>query len=267
MQNRTTEEIPLIFNYYSLPYIVMICKAAQDELNEAHPDGIYAPTPFVSKTDFGCQATFRSKPMADKVEEMVKTTVTQEFDIASQRAIQILYHMTTDTPDEYVIHLEFNESSNDSVLFLWHRTEGCAESLIKKMNAMYKKYMFDYPIALVSDLIDGCSIPLQEDEKLMVPCKYKTLLIPIKDKEELFFKEFLSIIKRIKEIEIECKGIQFYQLKRICQEVGIKGVFYFIANEKVILTGLPFHLKNFSEILKRRIRDETMEKSRVLSRK
>jgi hypothetical protein len=115
-------------------------------------------------------------------------------------------------------------------------------------------------------LIDGCSIPLNEDEKLIVPCKYKTLLIPMKEKEEVFFKEFQLIIKRIKEIEVECKGMQFNQLKRICQEIGIKGVFYFIINEKVILTGLPFHLKNFSEILKRRIRDEVTG-TRVLSRK
>lgn len=266
MQHRSSDNIPLIFNGFQLPYLVMICKAAQDELNEAHPEGIYAPTPFVSKTNFGCQATFKSKLMADKVEEMIETTVTREFNIASQRAIQIIFHMATDTPSEYVIHLEFNESSDDSVLFIWHRTEGYAESLIKKMNAMYEKYIIDYPIALVSDLIDGCSIPLKEDEKLMVPCKYRTLLIPIKEKEEVFFKDFSSIIKRIKEIEIECKGIQFNQLKRICQEIGIKGVFYFIANEKVILTGLPFHLKNFSEILKRRIRDESTEK-RVISRK
>lgn len=266
MQHRSSDNIPLIFNGFQLPYLVMICKAAQDELNEAHPEGIYAPTPFVSKTNFGCQATFKSKLMADKVEEMIETTVTREFNIASQRAIQIIFHMATDTPSEYVIHLEFNESSDDSVLFIWHRTEGHAESLIKKMNAMYEKYIIDYPIALVSDLIDGCSIPLKEDEKLMVPCKYRTLLIPIKEKEEVFFKDFSSIIKRIKEIEIECKGIQFNQLKRICQEIGIKGVFYFIANEKVILTGLPFHLKNFSEILKRRIRDESTEK-RVISRK
>lgn len=267
MQHRTSENIPLIFNGFPLTYMVMICKAAQDELNASHPEGIYAPTPFVTKIDFGCQATFRSKPMAGKVEEMVETTVTQEFDISSQRAIQILFHMATDTPDEFVIHIEFNESSDDSVLFLWHGKEGHASSMIEKMNTMYEKYMIEYPIALISDLIDGCSIPLKEDEKLIVPCKYRTLLIPMKEKEEEFFKEFQLIIKRIKEIEVECKGMQFHQLKRICQEVGIKGVFYFIATEKVILTGLPFHLKNFSEILKRRIRDETTEKSRVLSRK
>jgi hypothetical protein len=267
MQQRTSDNIPLIFNGFPLPYMVMICKAAQDELNEANPDGIYAPTPFVNKTDFGCQATFRSKLMADKVEEIVETTVTQEFDISSQRAIQILFHMATDTPGEFIIYLELNEGSDDSVLFIWHRTEGYAESLIKKMNTMYEKYMIDYPITLVSDLIDGCSIPLNEDEKLMVPCKYRTLLIPMKNKEEEFFKEFSSIIKRIKEVEIECKGIQFHQLKQICQEIGIKGVFYFIANEKVILTGLQFHLKKFSDILKRHIRDEITEKSRVLSRK
>jgi hypothetical protein len=266
MQHRSSEKIPLIFNGFSLPYMVMICKTAQDELNAAHPEGIYAPTPFVSKTDFGCQATFRSNQIALKVEEMVETTVTHEFDIASQRAIQILFHMATDTPNEFVIHIDFNESSDESVLFLWHRTDGHASSTIEKMNTMYEKYMIEHPITLVSDLIDGCSIPLNEDEKLIVPCKYKTLLIPMKEKEEVFFKEFQLIIKRIKEIEVECKGMQFNQLKRICQEIGIKGVFYFIINEKVILTGLPFHLKNFSEILKRRIRDEVTG-TRVLSRK
>ena len=134
------------------------------------------------------------------------------------------------------------------------------------MMGVLKKYMIPRPIVLVVDLIEGCSVSLKEDERLIVPCDLQTFLIPISNKEEAFSKEFNGKLERLKKIEVDCKGMLFDIVKSICQGIDMKGVYYFITVNHVELTGLPFNLKNFSEILKRRIRDEHTE-VRVLSRK
>ena len=61
------ENIPLIFNGFSMPFMLRICNVAHDLLLEENPTGFY-PTPFVNKTNFGSDAVFKSKEIADKVE-------------------------------------------------------------------------------------------------------------------------------------------------------------------------------------------------------
>ena len=90
------------------------------------------------------------------------------------------------------------------------------------------------------------------------------------DKEEGFFEDFCAKVERIKEMEVDSGGIQFATMKHICSEIGVKGVFYYITPDYVKLTGMSHHLKNFSDILKRRIKEHNKEqqaKVRVLSRK
>jgi hypothetical protein len=60
--------------------------------------------------------------------------------------------------------------------------------------------------------------------------------------------------------------MDFYEVKEICKEIDIKGVYFFITPENVELSGLPFNVKGFSDILKRRLKEKPTE-SRVLSRK
>ena len=254
------ENIPLIFNGFSMPLMLRICNVAHDLLLEEIPTGFY-PTPFVNKTNFGSDAVFKSKEMADKVEEILEEVVVKEFPISSKRSILILFHIAIENDvNDFIFSLE------DNIFFLWHKKEGHAEFIIQKMMELYEKYMISYPIVLISDLIDGCTISLKEDERLIVPVELNTLVIPIKSKEEAFMKEFSGLLKRIKKMVVECKGMKFIDVKNICQGIDVKGVYYFITSDHIELTGLPFHLKNFSEIMKRRIREE-MTETRVLSRK
>lgn len=253
--------IPLIFNGFPSKFMLKICKVAQDCLLDEEPKGYY-PIPFVNETEFGSDAIFKSQKMVDKVEEIMSTVVTRDFPISHKRIILISFHIAIeeDEPSDFIFYMEQN------TFFLCHSKEGYAESVVQKMMGVLKKYMIPRPIVLVVDLIEGCSVSLKEDERLIVPCDLQTFLIPISNKEEAFFKEFNGKLERLKKIEVDCKGMLFDIVKSICQGIDVKGVYYFITVNHVELTGLPFNLKNFSEILKRRIRDEHTE-VRVLSRK
>lgn len=258
-------QIPLLFNGYPVPFMAKICKIAQNILNEDDPKA-YNPTPFVKKNDVGCEAVFRSQSMANKVEEIMENVSTKEFPVSSYRAIEICFHMAIeeDESENFIYFIEEN------TFFICHPEEGHAEHICEKMMEFFKRHILPHPIVLVSDLIDICSVPLKEDERLIISCGLSTLLIPMADKEEEFFKEFRVKIDRLKEMEVECNGILFASMKQICSEIDVKGVFYFITPTHVKLTGLPHHLKNFSEILKRRIKERVKDQQtnfRVLSRK
>jgi hypothetical protein len=253
--------IPLIFNGFPSNFILKICKVAQDCLLDEEPNGFY-PIPFVNGTEFGSNAIFKSKEIANKVEEIMSTVVTEVLSISHKRIIMISFQMAIkeDELNDFIFYIEQN------TFFLCHPKEGYAKSIIQKMIEILEKYMIPNPIVLVSDLIEGCTVSLKEDERLMIPCDLQTFLIPISSKEDAFFKEFNGKLERLKKMEVDCKGMLFNIVKSICQGIDVKGVYYFITPNHVELTGLPFHLKNFSEILKRRIRDEQSE-VRVLSRK
>jgi hypothetical protein len=134
------------------------------------------------------------------------------------------------------------------------------------MVEVFDKYMIPHPVILVADLIKECPVSLNEDERLMISCEHQTFLIPIANKEEAFFKEFNAKLKRLKKLEVNCNGVQFLTMKKICSEIIVKGVFYCITPVHVELTGLEYNLKQFSEVLKRRIKEKNLE-NRVLSRK
>jgi hypothetical protein len=90
------------------------------------------------------------------------------------------------------------------------------------------------------------------------------------DKEEGFFEDFCAKVDRLKEMDVDSGGIQFATMKHICSEIGVKGVFYYITPDHVKLTGMSYHLKSFSEVLKRRIKDylkDQQSRSRIFSRK
>ena len=262
VNRQQTENIPFIFNGYPMPLLVKICKIAQNILNEENPNG-YNPTPFVEKTDIGCQAVFKTQAMVDKVEEIMRDVATHEFPISHKRIIEICFNLVIqqdDEPDHFINHIEGN------TFFLCHSTEKYAEYICEKMVKLFEKYMVPHPVILVADLIEECSISLNEDERLMVSCEHQTFLIPIANKEEAFFKEFNAKLKRIKKMEVDSNGIQFLTMKQICSEIIVKGVFYYITPVHVELTGLEYNLKKFSEVLRRRIKEKNSE-NRVFSRK
>jgi hypothetical protein len=109
-------------------------------------------------------------------------------------------------------------------------------------------------------------VKLTESEMLMIPCGMQTFLKPIFDKEAQFMKAFSKTIERVTKLKVGCAGMDFYEVKDICKEIDIKGVYFYITPENVELSGLAFNIKNFSDILKRRLKDHPTE-ARVLSRK
>lgn len=248
----TKNRIPLNFNGFPMPLIVNICKVAQDILGGDHP------TPFVKKTNFGCQADFESKEMVEQVQQILNDVVTHDFPISSTRIIYVCFHIAIedDEPESFIYHFENN------TFFICHPTEGYSDEIIRRMKEIYEKHMFPHSILLISDLV----AELSADDYLMIPCELQTFLLPMIDKEEEFFKEFHRKLERLKTITVDYDRITFDEVKSICKDITLKGVFYRIKVNMIELTGLPFNLKNFSEILKRRIR-EKQTRTHVLSRK
>ena len=258
-------EIPLVFNGYPVPFMAKICKVAQDILNEINPKG-YNPTPFVKKNDVGCEAVFKTQAMADKVEEIMSDVATQDFPTDNYRVIDICFQIAIDedTPEEFIYFIEKN------TFFICHPNSGYAEHICKRMREFFDSHIFQLPIVLVADLIELCKVPLKEDDRLLISCGKSTFFVPMPDKEESFFEEFCEKVDRLKEMDVDCCGIQFATMKQICSEIDVKGVFYYITPEHVKLTGLAHSLKSFSEVLKRRIKEyikDQQSKSRIVSRK
>jgi hypothetical protein len=257
-------EIHLVFQY-PVPFIAQICNIAQDILKEINPKA-HNPTPFVKKNDIGCEALFKTQAMADKVEEIMNDVATQKFPIANFRIIDICFNIAIeeDLPENFIYYTEEN------TFFICHPEPGYAEHICGRMIEFFDRHMFQIPIVLAADLIELCKVPLKEDERLMIPCGKSTFLIPMADKEEGFLEDFCVKVDRLKEMDVDCSGIQFATMKHICSEIEVKGVFYHITPVHVKLTGLSHSLKSFSEVLKRRIKEHIKDmqtKTRVLSRK
>ncbi len=258
-------EIPLVFNGYPVPFMAKICKVAQDILNEINPKG-YNPTPFVKKNDIGCEAVFKTQTMADKVEEIMMDVATQDFPIESRRVIELCFDIAIedDSHENFIYQIECDS------IFICHPNPGYAEHICGRMKDFFDSHIFQIPIVLAADLIEFCKEPLKEDERLLISCGISTFIVPMPDKEETFFQEFCEKVDRLKEIEVDCCGIQFATMKRLCSEIDVKGVFYYITPTNVKLSGLSHSLKSFSEVLKRRIKEHIKDqqtKSRILSRK
>jgi hypothetical protein len=177
-----------------------------------------------------------------------------------------LFHLSVDEDEEE----NFIYYAENNTIFLLHNDEGMAQKTIEKMNQILEKYMIPHPIVLISELLASCSVKLSENELLMIPCGMKTFVMPIYSKEAQFMKAFSKTVQRITSNKVDCKGMDFYEVKEICKQIEIAGVYFFITPENVELSGLPFNVKNFSEILKRRLKEHQKEQStegRVLSRK
>jgi len=258
-------EFPLVFNGYPVPFMAKICKVAQDILNEINPKG-YNPTPFVKKNDVGCEAVFKTQEMADKVEEILSDVGTQDFPIENPRVIEICFQIAIedDFPENFIYHIECNS------FFICHPEPGYAEYICGRMKEFFDSHIFQIPVVLVDNLIEFCKVPLKADERLLISCGKSTFLVPMPDKEEAFLPEFCEKVNRLKEIEVDCCGILFATMKRLCSEIDVKGVFYYITPDCVKLTGLTHSLKSFSEVLKRRIKEHIKDqqtKSRIVSRR
>jgi hypothetical protein len=251
----------LTFNGFPSRMILQITQLAQKLLLEENPQGFF-PIPFINNVECGSNATFKCKEMADKVRQLVEQVITHDFPISSIRIIMNTLHLAIDEgeEDDFIIHVE------GKMLFLLHPDEGYAESTIERMIEILEKYMIPHPIVLLTELLSSCTVKLSEDEMLMIPCEMQTFLKPIHSKEVAFFKDFNRVLSRIKKTQVECRGMDFYEVKGICKEINVNGVYFFITPDHVELTGLPFNTKNFSDILKRRIREQQTE-SLVLSRK
>jgi hypothetical protein len=254
--------IPLTFNGFPSRLILRIAEFAQLSLLRENPGGDFH-IPFINKNDVGSYATFKSREMADKVTELIEQIISHDFpEFCNIRLLLNLFHhcFEEDEEQDFIYHIE------DNTIFLFHPDEGIAEKTISKMTEMLDKYLIPHPTVLISDLLSSCSVKLTESEMLMIPCGMQTFLKPIFDKEAQFMKAFSKTIERVTKLKVGCAGMDFYEVKDICKEIDIKGVYFYITPENVELSGLAFNIRNFSDILKRRLKDHPTE-ARVLSRK
>ena len=254
--------IPLTFNGYNARLILKIAERAQKELWKSDSSESF-PIPFINKNDVGCYANFKCKKMADKVTQLVDQIISHDFpEFCNMRLVLNMFHLSIEEDEEQ----DFIYYVDDKTIFVWHANQEVAQSTISKMTQMLEKYLIPHPIVLLSDLLSSCSVKLTESEMLMIPCGMQTFLMPIFDKEAQFMKAFSKTIERVTKLKVSCAGMDFYDVKNICKEIDIKGVYFYITPEHVELSGLPFNVKNFSESLKRRLKDQPTE-ARVLSRK
>jgi hypothetical protein len=255
--------IPLTFNGFPARFILNIAKFAEKLLLSKKPTGNFH-IPFINKNDIGSHAKFECKEMADKITELLDDVISHDFpEFCNMRLLMNLFYHSISEEDEknFVFHID------DKTIIIYHPDKKIAERTISNMNKMLEKYMIQHPIVLISELLSSCSVKLEPQEILMISCGMQTFLMPIHEKETQFMKAFSKIVERIKTQKIAYIGFDFYEIKKICKEIEIKGVYFFITPENIELTGLPFNVKNFSEILKRRIKDHQLTESRVLSRK
>lgn len=256
------QTFPITFNGFPARFIMNTCGFAQRLLKEKYPtDELHIP--FINKSDVGCYATFKCKKMADKVQELVDHVVTHDFpDFSNLRLLDNVLHHSIDAEDEkhFIYHIEEN------TIFLLHPDKGFAERTIEKMKEMLDKYMIPHPVVLVSELFGSCSVKLAQEELLMISCGMHTFLKPIFAKEAQFMKAFSKTLTRIVTKKVKCSGMDFYYVKEICKEIDIKGVYFYITPEHVELSGLPYNVKSFSEILKNRLKDVPSQ-AREVSRK
>jgi hypothetical protein len=254
--------IPLTFKGFPARLILQITQLAQKKLLQIDPKGIY-DMPFINKNDDGSYAKFKCKKMADEVPRLVDQLKEHDFpDYCNMRLLMNLFHHSIDKKDEenFIYHID------DKTIFLLHAEEAIVEKTISKMTQMLEKYMILHPVVLISELLASCAVKLTEKEMLIIPCGMKTFLKPIFNKEAEFMKAFSKTLERVTKQTVACAGMDFYEVKEICKSIDIKGVYFFITPEHVELSGLPFNVKNFSDILKRRLKEQQPE-ARVLSRK
>jgi hypothetical protein len=256
---------PLTFEDFSSRFILRITTVAQQLLLQKKPEGNFH-IPFINKNkeNDGCYASFKDKEMADEVIRLVDEVKSCDFHDGNTRLVLNLFHHCIQEEDEknFIYHIE----DKDKTILLFHPDEGVAEKTISKMTEMLEKYMIPHPIFLISQLLPSCAVTLSEQEMLIISCGMKTFLKPILHKEAPFKKAFSKTLSRVTKKTVACAGMDFYEVKDICKEIDIQGVYFYITPEHVELTGLQDNVKNFSDILKRRLKNHPRE-VRVLSRK
>jgi len=259
---RRPPTFPITFNGFPAHFIMNTCGFAQKLLREKYPsDDLHIP--FINKSDVGCYANFKCKKMADKVQELVDDVVTHDFpDFCNLRVLDNVLHHSIDAEDEENLIYYIEENT----IFILHPEKGFAERTIKRMTEMLDKYMIPHPIVLVSELFESCSIKLAQEEILIISCGMQTFLKPIFIKESQFMKDFSKTLTRIVTKKVNCSGMDFYDVKDVCKKIDIKGVYFYITPNHVELSGLPYNVKNFCEILKNRLKDVPSE-FREVSRK
>lgn len=253
---------PITFNGFPARFIMNTCGFAQRLLREEYPtEELHIP--FINKSDVGSYANFKCQKMADKVQQLVDGVVTHDFpDFCNLRLLMNIFYHSIGAEDEpkFVFHIEEN------TIFLLHPDQGFAKRTIERMKEMLDKYMIPHPLVLVNDLFESCSVKLTQEEMLMISCGMQTFLKPIFAKEHQFMKAFSKTLTRIVTKQVKCSGMDFYDVKDVCKEIDIKGVYFYITPDHVELSGLPYNINSFSEILKNRLKDVPSQ-AREVSRK
>jgi len=285
-QHHPESRIQMEFHGFDKNYIVQVCKKAQEILNKANPDGIFAPTPFVSATADGCKATFHSEKLANLVNDIANKSVFSEVYLF-MKPIGILVDLAKtligsegpegpegpeglegpEGPESVDFYLQFSEDPQDpSFLHFFGECQSSVNQLKICFDKLYEEHIVEIPIILVLELIKKIPVKLNEDDIMLIACGQRTLILSQGEKADEFNSHFRRLYSSVITTELEFKGKPWFELKGFCKEIEMKGIFYSIINDKVILKGLPNDIKMFSDALKKKISGATNTSTRIVKR-
>ena len=280
-QHRQETRIQMQFHGFDKNYIVNVCKKAQEKLNKANPDGIFAPTPFVSATLDGCEATFHSEKLANLVNEIADKSVFSEVHLF-MKPIGILVDLAktliepkdpedpeaAEAAEDVDFYLQFSEDpQHPSLLHFFGECQSSVNELKICFDKLYKEHIVEIPIILVLELIKKIPVKLNADDIMLIACGQRTLILSQGEKADEFNTHFHRLYSSVITTELEFKEKPWFELKGFCKEIEMKGIFYSIINDKVILKGLPDDIKMFSDALKKKITEATITATRIVKRK
>lgn len=275
---RQESRIQMEFHGFDKNYIVHLCKKAQEKLNKANSDGIFAPTPFVSATPDGCKATFHSEKLANLVNDIADKSVFSEVHLF-MKPIGILVDLAktlieqkdaedAEDAENTDFYLQFSEDpQHPSFLHFFGECESSVNELKICFDKLYKEHIVEIPIILVLELIKKIPVKLNEDDIMLISCGQRTLILSQGEKADEFNSHFYRLYSSVITTELEFKEKPWFELKGFCKEIEMKGIFYSIINNKVILKGLPDDIKMFSNALKKKINEAAGTTTRIVKRK
>ena len=275
-QHHPESRIQMEFHGFDKNYIVQVCKKAQEKLNKANPDGIFAPTPFVSATADGCKATFHSEKLANLVNDIANKSVFSEVHLF-MKPVGILIDLAKtlieapeapEAPETVDFYLQFSEDPKEpSFLHFFGECESSVNELKICFDKLCEEHIVEIPIILVLELIKKIPVKLNEDDIMLIACGQRTLILSQGENADEFNSHFRRLCASVITTELEFKEKPWFELKGFCKEIEMKGIFYSIINNKVILKGLPEDIKLFSDALKKKINEPTSTTTRIVKRK
>ena len=130
-----------------------------------------------------------------------------------------------------------------------------------------EKFVFDIPIILAVIIVNMTSTKMKENEDLyLVPSGRNTIVIPMGEKEDTFYKEFFSIWEKI-VVEKFTTTLDDGEAYGIIASMSIKDVFFRTSKGNVYLQGLRENIDAILEDVKAKIFEEETKQTKWIKKK